>query len=206
MFNFLKKAGKKKSLPFDLQLDIQSGKFDTKQVLKIISGYDLSSHELNIIGIGFKNKKEFGLTEKYFIKSLKKDKSNSDAYGNLISLYCEQKKYNLCEKTYLSGIKNAGRGREFIYYHQARALFNQKKYNEALKVGLLGIEEKDDELTYILCIKALMNIAKIFQQANKNELAKDPLIMASSLSQIAIKAFPESKEIKELYKFLCKKK
>lgn len=147
MLNFFKgfrKKNYKKGLPLDIQVKINAGDFDTEKIKKIISEYDLSAEELNIIAVGFRLKKEFDFAEKYFKDSLKKNKAEGDVYGNLISLYCEQERYDLCEKIFKLGLKMARRGREFVYYHQARAWFNQKKYDLAVSTAMSGIEKEEN--------------------------------------------------------------
>ncbi len=206
-FKNFRKKHPKKGLPIDLQIKMLSGDFDTKKVKEIISGYDLSEEELNIIANGFRLKKEFDLAEKYYQDALKKNKGDGDVYGNLISLYCEQEKYDLCGKTFKLGVKMAWQGREFIYFHQARAWFNQKKYDFAVSTAILGIEKEEKyEPLFILCIKSWIIMGAESHKQNKSEEAKDTFALAGKMAHIAHSIFPESEEVSELYDLLFEEK
>lgn len=206
IFRRTKKSSEKKKLPYELQTKLMAGKIDIGEIKKIVNEYNLGGVELNSIATGLRIRGELDLAEKYFCDSLKADETDGDVYGNLISLYCKQKKYGKCQIIFTIGLKRAARSREFIYYHQARALFNQREYPKAISIALDGINEGPPyELLYVLCVKAMIIM---WQSARKANASKETIIDFYKNALLTTKAglarFPDSKELQEIYKNLTK--
>lgn len=87
-------------LPDEYQVRITANEFKKEQLIDIINKYIFRSHHLNLIGTAFRNLKEFNLAEKTYLDAIELSTKYDEPYGNLLSLYIAQEKYELCEDIY----------------------------------------------------------------------------------------------------------
>lgn len=203
--SFFKKIfskAKDEVIPPDMQVNIMCGKFDTNELLGRIQGHKLHPEVYNIIGNGFRNKKEYDLAEDFYNKAIKADKKNGDFYGNLMSLYVEIEEYDKCEKLFNDAVKNINRGHEFVYFHQARSYAIQNDLAKALDNANKGISLSGEgyEPLYVLDIQLLIQSAKLMLDNGRKDDAEDIMQTAGKGIQVALHLFPDSERVKELYK------
>src|SRR5688500_10275072 len=83
---------RRKDLPAEYQVRIVTNEFTKDELQDLIGQYDLTATELNLFGNAFRTMDELTLAELTFKKSIATDKGYDEPYGNLLSLYCLQKR------------------------------------------------------------------------------------------------------------------
>jgi tetratricopeptide (TPR) repeat protein len=201
------KKEKKEKLPIALSLDLLAGKFIDSEIEEIMKKYSLSAGDLNAIGIGYKDKGQYGTAEKYFIDAIKIDGECGDYVGNLISLYCALEDYDMALRIFQIGIEESKTSLDFIYFHGSRTLFLMENYYGAMEIALHGIEnEKCDpyDNLYIIYLKS----AWAFLKTGIENMGEDEYVrvfnVASNVASKAIVLFPDSDEIKNLHDSFAK--
>jgi type IV pilus assembly protein PilF len=97
------------------------GRSYTSALRDLIAANKLSPKDksiLNNLGMAYYFKKEKTKAKFYISKSIEIDKINSEARGNLASIYLQEKKYNRAEKQYKIILK------DLLYHHQYKTYYN----------------------------------------------------------------------------------
>lgn len=184
--------------PPENQVNFLIGKYNKDELLEIIDKYSLESHHLNLIGNAFRAINEFDLAEHAFFKSIELMPEYDEPYGNLISLYIIQEKYDQCEDVYLKGMKSATK-KSFIIFQDGRLAFIKRNFDQSLMAArtVLMDENMDYEPAFILAIHSLLSLIK----EGKGENIKNYCSEASETWQTGINKFPQSDDLKQLSKY-----
>ena len=187
----------KSIFPPELQVNFLTGKYSKEQLLQIMDNYMLEATHLNLIGNAFRALYEFNLAEQAFNKSIELSPEYDEPYGNLLSLYILQKKYELFEDVYLKGMESAVK-KSFIIFQDGRLAFIMGNFEQSLMAAREVMIEEDfnDEPAFILAIHSLLSLIK----ADKGDVAgycKE----AAETWQTGIKKFPQSDDLKHLSKY-----
>lgn len=185
----------KNPLPEEYQVRIALNEFRKEQLIDIINKYILKSHHLNLIGLAFRNLKEFDLAEKNYLEAIELSPEYDEPYGNLLSLYITQKKYELCENIYRKGMNNANK-KSSIMYQDGRLAFVKGNFEQSLLAArsILIDENMNDEAAFVLAIHSLLSLIKQQKDTEKN------FNEAVKMWEMGISIFSESQSLKELSK------
>ena len=188
---------RKKRLPPEYQVRIVT-EFKKKELQNLMENYELTATELNLVGTAFRNLDEPGLTEAALKESISKDPCYDEPYGNLISLYCSQERYDQCRSVLDDALRNA-RKDSYVWYHYGRMSAISGDYDSAVEAAYAALkgENYEFEAAYELGVHAIFS--RIKHQKSKNP-EKD-LEDAHNLLKVGLSKFPESAELKELSKF-----
>ncbi len=183
----------KQPLPQEYQLKIIFNQFSKEDLTNLPEKYILTSNHLNLIGSAFRNMNELGLAEKAYKDAIESAPENDEPYGNLMSLYILQGKYELCEDIYQQGMHNATK-KSFIIFQDGRLAYIQDEFQHSLMAArcVLTDENFASEEAFILCIRSLLSLIKEEDNVEKNT------IEAIEMWQLGISVFPESDELKKL--------
>jgi tetratricopeptide (TPR) repeat protein len=194
MEGFMSLFGKKR-LPSEFQVRIVTNQLTKDELQNLIREYDLTALELNLVGTVFRSMDELGLAERTFKKSISKDKAYDEPYGNLLSLYCLQKRYDEGRALLDDALKHA-RKHSFVWYHFGRMCALSGDYDRAIDAAYSALKAEDYEFeaAYELGVRALF--ARIGQK--KSENPEKDLEGAYSLLTMGLNKFPDSAELKEL--------
>jgi tetratricopeptide (TPR) repeat protein len=200
MKRFLKKVFgshevQKNPLPEEYQVRIALNEFRKEQLIDIINKYILKSHHVNLIGLAFRNLKEFNLAEKNYLEAIELSPEYDEPYGNLLSLYITQKKYELCENIYRKGMNNANK-KSSIMYQDGRLAFIKGNFEQSLLAArsILIDENMNDEAAFVLAVHSLLSLIKQQKDTEKN------FNEAVKMWEMGISIFSESQSLKELSK------
>jgi tetratricopeptide (TPR) repeat protein len=186
---------RKKRLPYEYQVEIVANQFTKDELQSLMREYDLTATELNLVGNAFRTMDDLKLAERTFKKSISKDKGYDEPYGNLLSLYCLQKRYDEGRALLDDALKHA-RKRSFVWYHFGRMCALSGDYNSAVDAAYAALEGENYEFeaAYELGVRALL--ARIGQ--NKSENPEKDVEDAYALLTAGLSKFPDSAELKEL--------
>lgn len=183
--------------PPEDQVNFLSGKNNKEQLLEIMYKYMLEATHLNLIGNAFRALNEFDLAEHTFYKCIELSPEYDEPYGNLLSLYILQEKYELYEDVYTKGMKSATK-KAFIIFQDGRLAFIRGNFEQSLMAAREVLIEEDfnDEPAFILAIHSLLSLIKA---GNGDILSycKE----ASETWQTGIEKFPQSDDLKHLSKY-----
>ena len=190
---FRKILPKKEKQPLPKEIEALLFTSSKEQLLDIQDKYILDAFQINTVGGTFKSLKEYELSEKAFLQSIKLLPKYEDPYGNLISLYSSLKQYEKGESIYRKGMDNSS-SKSFIIFHYGRLQFIKGNYPLTLATmkSILNVKDLQHDGVYLLAIRAAFEMIKTGKDTHN--LATD----AMSLWQEGIAKFPESKELKEL--------
>lgn len=148
---FVQKPRPKVPFPQENQVKIVLNEYNKDELLEILEKYILKANHLNLIGIAFRALKEYDLAEKVFLESIELLPEYDEPYGNLISIYIIQEKYELCESIYRKGMNNANK-KSFIIYQDGRLAFIKGNFEQSLMAArsILIDEEMNDEAAFVL--------------------------------------------------------
>lgn len=201
MKNILKKLfgsqdHQKFPMPEEYQVRITLNEFNKEQLLEIINKYILKSHHLNLIGIAFRNLNEFSLAEKAYKDAIELFPEYDEPYGNLLSLYIAQKKYDLCEDVYREGMNNASK-KSFIIYQDGRLAFIKGNFEQSLMAArsILIDEKMNDEAAFVLGIHSLLSLINQHKDTEKN------FNEAIKMWKMGLSVFPDSESLRQLSKY-----
>lgn len=199
----------KQYVPWEFQLKLIKGEFDDDDIKEAEKKYIINDTELNNIGLAYLSKEEYGLAEKYFRESIRIFPPYGDPYGNLISMFCRQKKYGEALETFQEGLKNVGGiSLDFVYFHGSRTYFLMEDYFNSAFTAWKGIQETQNNLydddpyesLYIVYLKSVLAIIKK-KLKRKDADINDLIKIGTAISLRAQKLFPDSEEAKAgLYK------
>lgn len=188
----------KKSLPSEYQVRILTNELTKHELQNLMKEYDLTATELNLVGNAFRTMNELELAERTLKKSISKDNGYDEPYGNLLSLYCLQKRYDEGRALLDDALKHA-RKHSFVWYHFGRMCALSGDYDNAVNAAYAALESENHEFeaAYELGVRALF--ARIGQ--NKSENPEKDLEDAYNLLTLGLNKFPDSAELKKLAEF-----
>lgn len=188
---------RKKRLPSEYQVRIVTNQLTGDELQNLMREYDLTATELNLIGNAFRTMDEFELAERTFKKSISEARGYDEPYGNLLSLYCLQKRYDEGRALFGDALKHA-RKHSFVWYHFGRLCALSGDYDGAVDAAYAALkgENYEFEAAYELGVHALF--ARIGKKRSENP-EKD-LEDAYNLLTVGRNKFPDSPELKELAK------
>ncbi len=193
--NLIAKKLSKTPLPDEYQVKIALNEFSRKQLIAISTKFILEAQHLDSIGNAFKNLNEYRLAEKAYIDAIELLPEFDKPYGNLLSLYIDQGKYELCEDIYHKGMTEADK-KPYIIYQDGRLSFIQGNFRKSLMVAryILMDEGIEDEPAFVLAIHSLLSLIKQQKDVEKNYYE------ASKMWKAGISIFPDSPALIELTK------
>jgi tetratricopeptide (TPR) repeat protein len=186
---------RKKRLPPEYQVQIVTCQLTSDELQNLMREYDLTATELNLVGNAFRTMDELELAERAFKRSISKDKGYDEPYGNLLSLYCLQTRYDEGRALLDDALKHAQK-HSFVWYHFGRMCVLSGDFDTAVAAAYAALEGEDYEFeaAYELGVRALF--ARIGQKKSENP-DKD-LKDAHNLIAVGLDKFPDSAELKEL--------
>lgn len=186
---------RKKRLPSEYQVRIVTNQFTRDELQNLMAEYDLTATELNLVGNAFRTMDELELAERTFKKSISEAGSYDEPYGNLLSLYCLQKRYDEGRALLDDALKHAQK-HSFIWYHFGRMCALSDDFDSAVAAAYAALEGENYEFeaAYELGVRALF--ARIGQKKSPNP-DKD-LEDAHKLLTVGLNKFPDSAALKEL--------
>jgi tetratricopeptide (TPR) repeat protein len=192
--NNMKDYHEKPPMPESYQAGLILNEYDKDQLLEIINKYHLNSHHWNLLGTAFRNLKEDSLSaENAYKEAIEKHPEYDEPYGNLLSLYIAQEKFDLFEHVFRQGMKNASK-KSFIIYQDGRLAFMKGNFNQSLMaaMSILIDEEMKNEGAYVLGIHSLLSMLDIEKSAEKN------FNEALKMWKMDISVFPDSESLIQL--------
>lgn len=185
-------------MPPRYQVMIATNQFKREELQSLTESYELTATELNLVGNAFRNLGELGLAEAILRESISRDKGYDEPYGNLISLYCFQKRYDQCRAVFDDALRNA-RNDSFVWYHYGRMSAISGDYDGAVDAAYAALKSANHEFeaAYELGVHAIFTRIKNGKSKNPNKDIED----AYELLQVGLSKFPDSEELKELSQF-----
>ncbi len=199
MKNFLKSIFGQKThpkVPFPAEYQVKIClEYNKGELLELYEKYILKAHHLNLIGIAFKKLNEYDLAEKAYIDAIELQPEYDEPYGNLLSLYINQGKYELCEDIYRKGMSDADK-KSFIIYQDGRLAFIKGNFQQSLMAArsILIDEEMKDEPAFVLGIHSYLSLIKQQKDVERNYYE------ASKMWKKGISVFPDSQALIDLSK------
>ena len=186
---------RKKRLPSEYQVQIVTNQLTKDELQDLMREYDLTATELNLVGNAFRTMDELELSEHTFKKSISKDKRYDEPYGNLLSLYSLQKRYEEGGALLDDALKHA-RKHSFVLYHFGRMSALSGDFDSAVNAAYAALdgENYEFEAAYELGVRALLT--RIGQKKSDNP--ENDLEEAHKLLRVGLNRFPDSAELKEL--------
>ena len=186
---------RKKRLPSEYQVRIVTNQLTKDELQNLMREYELTATELNLVGNAFRTMDEFELAERTLKKSISKDTGYDEPYGNLLSLYCLQNRYDEGRALLDDALKHA-RKHSFVWYHFGRMCALSGDYDSAVDAAYAALdgEHYEFEAAYALGVRTLF--ARIGQK--KREDAEKDLEDAHNLLTVGLNRFPDSAELKKL--------
>jgi tetratricopeptide (TPR) repeat protein len=183
------------TLPSTLEVKLAMAQCNRDELLTIANQYDLSQYQSNSLGNAFRSINELDLAERYFLKSIALDPSYDEPYGNLISLYAQQGKFDACNEIYKLGSRNAAK-KTFIMYQDGRVHFLQGDYQTSLFAGrCILIDDKwQNEDAIAMVIKSILMLIRAGQSENIDADFEE----AETACKRGLLLFPDSEQLKQL--------
>lgn len=121
----------------------------------------LDSHQMNLVANSYRHYEDYDFAEKAFLSAIELDPSNDQPYGNLMSLYILQSKFEQCNEIYQIGMKYAD-NKSFIIFQDGRYHYTRGSYGMAYSAALqvLTMERMQNEVAFILGVQAQLNLAE----------------------------------------------
>ena len=153
---------RKERLPPEYQVRIVTNEFNKKELQNLMEDYELTATEVNLVGNAFRNLGELELAEAALKESISKDKGYDEPYGNLISLYCSQKKYDQC-RSVLDDAHRDARKDSFVLYQYGRMSVITGDYDTAVNAAYAALkgENYEFEAAYELGVRAILALSLI---------------------------------------------
>jgi tetratricopeptide (TPR) repeat protein len=130
---------RKKGLPWEYQVRIVTNQFTKDELQNLMREHDLTATELNLVANAFRTMDELDLAERTFKESISKEPGYDEAYGNLLSLYCLQERYDEGRALLDDALKHA-RKHSFVWYHFGRMCALSGDLDSALNAAYLALQ------------------------------------------------------------------
>lgn len=186
---------RRKRLPTDYQVRIVTNQFKRDELQNLMREHDLTATELNLVGNAFRTMDELELAERTFKKSISKAKGYDEPYGNLLSLYSLQKRYDEGRALLEDALRHVQK-HSFVWYHFGRMCALAGDYDSAVNAAYTALEGENYEFeaAYELGVHALLTRIGQKKSTNPEKDRED----AHKLLTVGLDKFPDSAELKKL--------
>jgi tetratricopeptide (TPR) repeat protein len=182
-------------LPADYQIRIVTNEFSKDELLELMRAYELTATELNLVGNAFRQLDEHDHAEHAFRQSIASAPNYDEAYGNLLSLYTLQERYDDGRALAADALAHAEK-HGFIWFHYGRMCALAGDLDNAIDAAYaaLNAEDYEFEAAYELGVRALL-------ERIGSKRSKDPesdVQDAWKLLTVGLQKFPDSAALQEL--------